>query len=94
MPGFNGTGPMGMGAMTGGGRGFCTPRGGSMRQYAFPRWAPYTYPRYGAYGFRPFIPRISREQELEFLKGQAEALKDELKELENEIGKISAEKKE
>jgi hypothetical protein len=65
-----------------------------MRQYAFPRWAPYTYPRYGAYGFRPFTPRISREQELEFLKGQAEALKDELKELENEIGKISAEKKE
>jgi hypothetical protein len=40
------------------------------------------------------IPLSSSEQELEFLKGQAEALKDELKELENEIGKISAEKKE
>jgi hypothetical protein len=37
---------------------------------------------------------VSREQELEILKGQSEALKDELKELENEIGKISAEKKE
>jgi len=94
MPGFDGTGPMGMGAMTGGGRGFCNPRGGIVRNYAFPRWAPYTYPRYGAYGFRPFVPRVSRERELEFLKGQAEALKDELKELENEIGKISAEKKE
>jgi len=65
-----------------------------MRNYALPRWAPYTYPRYRAYGFRPFVPRVSREQELEFLKGQSEALKDELKELENEIGKISAEKKE
>jgi hypothetical protein len=94
MPGFDGTGPMGMGAMTGGGRGFCNPRGGGMRNYAFPRWAPYTYPRYGAYGFRPFVPRASREQELEFLKGQAEALRDELKQLETEIGKLSVEKSE
>lgn len=30
MPGFNGTGPRGMGAMTGGGRGFCvTPVAGA-----------------------------------------------------------------
>jgi len=28
MPGYDGTGPRGMGAMTGGGRGFCTPFGG------------------------------------------------------------------
>ncbi|MFC1914235.1 DUF5320 domain-containing protein [Chloroflexota bacterium] len=94
MPGFDGTGPMGMGAMTGRGRGFCSPRGGGMRNYAFQRWAPYPYPRYGAYGFRPFAPRVGREQELEFLNGQAEALRDELKELETEIGKLSAEKKE
>lgn len=92
MPGFDGTGPMGMGPMTGGGRGFCSPGRGSIRQYAFPRWTPHAYPRYGTYGFRPFAPRLSREQELEFLKGQAEALRDELKELETEIGKISAEK--
>jgi len=84
MPGFDGTGPNGMGSMTGGGRGFCNPRAGGMQQYAFPR--------YGAYGFRPFAPRVTRGQELEFLKGQAEALRDELKELETEIGKLSAEK--
>ncbi|NLJ33499.1 MAG: DUF5320 domain-containing protein [Firmicutes bacterium] len=36
MPGFDGTGPRGQGAMTGGGRGFCVlprrrpPRGGSL----------------------------------------------------------------
>ena len=64
-----------------------------MRNYALPRWAPYTYPRYRAYGFRPFTPRISREQELEFLKSEAQTLRDELKELETEIGKLSAEKK-
>jgi hypothetical protein len=93
MPGFDGTGPNGMGPMTGGGRGFCSPWGVGMRNYAFPRWAPYTYPDYGIYGFRPFAPRISREQQLEFLKGQADALRNELEDLENEISKISAEKK-
>jgi len=65
-----------------------------MRNYAFPRRVPYAYPRYGAYGFNPIVPRVSREQELELLKGQAEALKNELKHLETEIGKLSAEKKE
>jgi len=35
---------------------------------------------------------VTRGQELEFLKGQAETLRDELKELETEIGKLSAEK--
>ncbi len=29
MPGFNGTGPMGMGPRTGGGRGFCAPGAGA-----------------------------------------------------------------
>ena len=92
MPGFDGTRPNGMGPMTGGGRGLCNPWGGSPRQYTFPRWANYAFSRYGTYGFRPFAPRVTRGQELEFLKGQAEALKDELKELETEIGKASAEK--
>jgi len=92
MPGFDGTGPNGMGPMTGGARGFCSPWGGSVRNYAFPRWAPHTYPRYGVYGFRPFVPQVSREQELEFLKGQTGVLKDELKEIETEIEKLSAEK--
>ena len=93
MPGFDGTGPNGMGPMTGGGRGLCSPWGAGVRNYAFPRWAPYTSTRYGAYGFSPFLPRMSREQELEFLKGQAEALKNELNQLETEIGKLSTEKK-
>ena len=92
MPGFDGTGPNRMGPMTGGGRGFCNPWGGSPREYAFPRRVNYAFPRYATYGFGPFAPRVTREQELEFLKGQAEALRDELKELETEIIKFSAEK--
>jgi prefoldin subunit 5 len=35
---------------------------------------------------------MSREQELEFLKSEAQVLRDELKNLETEIGKLSAEK--
>ena len=89
MPRFDGTGPNGMGPMTGGGRGFCWPWGAGMRSYAFPRWSHYNYQR----GFRPFIPGMSRDQELEFLKGQAKTFRDELKQLETEISKLSAEKK-
>ena len=35
MPGFDGTGPMGMGQMTGGMRGWCSPYGGSFVRSGF-----------------------------------------------------------
>ena len=94
MPGFDGTGPMGMGPMTGGGRGFCSPRGigATVRMRGYPYRAPYAYPYYGAYGFEPFVPRMTREQEMEFLKSEAQAMRDELKELETRIGRLSTEK--
>lgn len=38
MPGFNGTGPAGMGPMTGGGRGFCNPSGAAYGPA--PAWGP------------------------------------------------------
>lgn len=92
MPGFDGTGPNGMGPMTGGGRGFCSAWVGIPQRYAFPQRPAYTFPHYGTYGFRPFTPWETREQELEYLKGQAEMLRNELKELETEIDKLSVEK--
>jgi hypothetical protein len=94
MPGFDSTGPMGMGPMTGGGRGFCRPWGigATVRRYDYPRWVPYAYPHYGAYGFGPLAPRMTREQELEFLKSEAQAMRNELKELETRIGQLSTEK--
>ncbi len=90
MPGFDGTGPRGMGPMTGGGRGLCSPWGigATGFSYGSPGRTPYAYPRYGA-----FASTITREQELEFLKSQAEALKNELKNLENQIKQFSGEKK-
>lgn len=39
MPGFDGTGPAGMGPMTGGGRGWCSPYG-----HAYTGYGPYRAP--------------------------------------------------
>jgi hypothetical protein len=48
MPGFDGTGPGGMGPMTGGGRGWCNPYGPLRAGYT-PYPAPYRpYPMWGA----------------------------------------------
>jgi hypothetical protein len=92
MPGLDGTGPRGMGPMTGGGRGFCSPRGtgAALRPYGFRRRAPYAFPYYGGYGSGPLAPRMTREQEMEFLRNQAQAIRDELKEIEARIQQIES----
>ena len=70
MPGFDGTGPAGMGPMTGGGRGRCNPYSSPYGGYGYaPYPAPYAYGPYaltgagyapgagmpvGGYGFRPY----------------------------------------
>ena len=105
MPGFDGTGPRGMGPMTGGGRGFCSPWGvgrgyGFGQGYGFGRGMPYpasgNWPYAGTPmgvmpGVDPYAPQMTREQELDFLRSQAEAAGEQLaqisakiKELENE----------
>jgi hypothetical protein len=94
MPGFDGTGPRGLGPMTGGGRGFCSPWGIRVvpGSYGYPHGMGYPYPYYGMSGPRPQAPRMTREQELEFLKTEAQNLRDELRELEARIGQLSTEK--
>jgi len=55
MPGFDGTGPRGMGPMTGGGRGFCSPWGiGAGRRGG--RGTPYYRGGYPPYGYRGATP--------------------------------------
>ena len=99
MPGFDGTGPMGLGSMTGGGRGFCSPRGmrANVRAYGIPRWRGYGYPYHvgGSYvpGIAPYAPQVSRDQEIGFLKQQAEAMRAELKEIEARIKELAKETK-
>src|SRR4030042_2498287 len=100
MPGFDGTGPRGMGPMTGGGRGFCSPWGigASRRAYGLPQWEGYRYPYYatGQFvpGVMPYAPQMSSDQELGFLKQEAEAMRAELKEIEARIKVLAKETKE
>lgn len=92
MPGFDGTGPQGMGPMTGGGRGFCSPWGiRGARRYPIPPWPGYGY-RY--YGGRQFAtgPQMTTGEELEDLRAQAqelarhmESIHQRISELENKI---------
>ena len=51
MPGFDGTGPMGQGPMTGGGRGFCAMPYRDYRPHGYGMQAPYYPPTGGMYPF-------------------------------------------
>ena len=96
MPGFDGTGPMGMGPMTGGGRGFCSPwgAGGGMRTYGIPRWGGYGYPYYGGRPFSmPYPYSFSQEQEMDLLKRQAETMRAELNQIDARIQELAKENK-
>jgi hypothetical protein len=96
MPGFDGTGPRGLGPMTGGGRGFCAiPLRSASPVYAGMRFrAPYTLP-WGIpyYGALPFVPQITRQEELDYLKSLAQSMREDLEELETRIQKIEARSK-
>ena len=43
------------------------------------------------YGTIPFAPQMTREQELDFLRSEAEAVKGQLEQLETRISEIEAE---
>ncbi|MDP8299710.1 MAG: DUF5320 domain-containing protein [Candidatus Tantalella remota] len=110
MPGYDGTGPRGMGSMTGGGRGYCAVpegsfagrprtgrvfgrgggRGARNRFYAIgmPRWqrAVYGYPVYGE--AHPYSSAPTVEEERDMLKGEAEALKQELENIQSCISTL------
>jgi len=104
MPRFDGTGPRGIGPMTGGGRGFCSPWGvgASLASHGTPPRAGYGYPYYGragasypfygastrAPGAAPLVPPMTREQKLEALKAQSQALAQQLSEIQRRIEEI------
>jgi len=96
MPGLNGTGPRGMGSMTGGGRGFCSPWGISPAFRArgiSPR--SYSYPYYGVGTATPnavpFLSPMNRQQELDFLKNQAQAIRGQLEQITAKIQQLGNE---
>ncbi|MBN1691725.1 MAG: DUF5320 domain-containing protein [Dehalococcoidia bacterium] len=87
MPGFDGTGPAGMGPMTGGGRGFCSPWGIRTRAgiYSAAAYRPYPYNYYAA---SPFSSTMGRQQEIESLISQTTALKRQLDHIEKRIKEL------
>ncbi len=89
MPGFDGTGPGGMGPMTGGGRGFCGTRGvrGSRRGRgvsAVPV-TPYGTTAPASYGYDP---GMTAEQEMEFLRSQAQATSEQLEQIQKRLQEL------
>jgi len=75
----------GRGGWGGGGRGWRN------RYYAtgLPRWARYDYPPAWAYG--PYGPPMTEVQEVELLKGQAEALRREMEAITRRLEELAEE---
>lgn len=97
MPGLDGTGPRGMGSMTGGGRGFCSPWGigAAPRGYrAYPRTG-YGHPYYSGVGISPpfYGGSIPPTQELDFLRNQAQIAKGQLEQIEARIRELEVKEK-
>ena len=92
MPGFDGTGPRGLGPMTGGGRGFCASPAG-VRGVGYRRWRG--HPRYRFFPGTPYwtapVTQVSAEDELAVLKNEATALKSELDRVESMIKQLEKE---
>ena len=105
MPGFDATGPGGMGRMMGGGRGFCGNPGASRRPLAGGRtffgWGggrgrrnqyyATGLPRWQRCGF--WNAPASAEDEKLALKGEADALRSRLEGLEKRLAELNAEGK-
>ncbi|MFC1901829.1 DUF5320 domain-containing protein [Chloroflexota bacterium] len=106
MSGLNRTGPRGMGPMTGGSRGLCHPRGSrpdyrgcefgfrgasSVRPYIGRGWGG--SPRCWSPGITggAAVPNMSREWEIDALKSQAHAMREQLEQLEARMKQLGNE---
>ena len=55
---------------------------------------PYQQPFYAApptSGYAPFVPQMTKEQELDFLKSEAEAIKGQLEQIETRMRGLESE---
>ncbi len=85
MPGFDGTGPKGQGAMTGGrGRRNCFYNTGLSGWMRGQKGMPFGFAQ-GRQAFCGFGREISKEDELEVLKSQADSLKQQLEDIQSRI---------
>ena len=114
MPGYDGTGPMGMGPRTGGGFGYCPPAAGGVpaggvvrglgrgglpwgggRGFGGGRGRGYGRGMRGAFGgVAPYAygpvaaPQPTAEQETQWLRGQADAIRQELAGIEQRLSEL------
>ncbi len=102
MPGFDGTGPVGTGSMTGGGRGFCAVPAGTTPGFFGRRffgrgggrgccnWYDASgvpgWNRFG-YGY-PYTNGFSTKEEAEILKEEVSILKKQLEEIQSRLGTL------
>ena len=105
MPGFDGTGPGGIGPMTGGGRGFCASASGMGRPLAGARvfcgrgggrgrrnrYCATGLPRWQREAFRAVPPAV--EDEKQALKSEADFLRSRLRALEESLAAMNEEGK-
>ena len=59
-----------------------------------PPYQPPSYGQTGAPGYVPFTPPMTREDELDYLKNQAESVKEQLDQIESRIRDLEGEQKE
>jgi len=104
MPGFDGTGPRGMGPMTGGGRGLCSPWGVGRTAYGRGLGRGVGYGAgyggrglggwradagaWGAYAGGPYMAEPVSPAGLDDLRAQIRGLQEQLGEMERRIGDL------
>ena len=92
MPGGDRTGPLGLGSMTGRGAGYCAGNPGPGLAGPIPQRGFWGRGR-GRRWFRPTVPTVSKEQELEDLRGQAEYVQENLDGIRNRIEELQGQGK-
>ena len=97
MPGGNGTGPAGMGPMTGRGAGFCAGSANFSGGRGFFGWGRGMgcgrgFGQSGVGYGSPVAQNLTSEQELEGLKGQAEQLEGSLNQIKARIDELQTRK--
>lgn len=106
MPGGDRTGPMGMGPMTGGGRGFCGTANSPRRFLGLGRglgrgngggrgWRCNPFYRTGfarSQAFQPAAQVFGRQEEANLLKDQAEAMTQQLEDIRKRISELESTK--
>jgi len=80
MPGFDGTGPLGRGPMTGGGRGYCNPaNAGNLPPRCFNRRNPYGSQYHRPFGYGRAV------DEFESLRSEIQSLREQIVGLEEKL---------